>query len=51
MAELEASLPVLISQVDPAAFSGLQGGGKPKQFRKRKPRKAATGASARAKKR
>ncbi|GAA3719016.1 DNA topoisomerase III [Oceanisphaera sediminis] len=40
MAELEASLPVLISQVDPAAFSGLQGGGKPKQFRKRKPRKA-----------
>ncbi len=51
MAELEASLPGLISQVDPAAFRGLQGGGKPRSFRKRKPRKTASGSSTRAAKR
>ncbi len=51
MAELEASLPGLISQVDPAAFRGLQGGGKPTSFRKRKPRKTASGGSTRAAKR
>ncbi|MFP2768624.1 DNA topoisomerase III [Oceanisphaera sp. KMM 10153] len=51
MAELEASLPALISQVDPAAFTDLQGGGKSKNFRKRKPRKAAAGTSSSSKKR
>ena len=38
MAELEASLPKMIAQVDADAFKGLQGGAKPKSFRKRKPR-------------
>ncbi|WP_417618185.1 DNA topoisomerase III [Oceanisphaera sp.] len=38
MTELEASLPQLIAQVDADAFKGLQGGARPKAFRKRKPR-------------
>ncbi|GAA3550822.1 DNA topoisomerase III [Zobellella aerophila] len=44
MSALEQSLPELMQQVDPASFRGLQGGARPKVFRKRRTRKTAAGA-------
>ncbi|WP_116475745.1 DNA topoisomerase III [Zobellella maritima] len=43
MTALEDTLPELMRQVDPASFRGLQGGVKPKAFRKRRTRKAVAG--------